>query len=709
MPSVSVLPGSPLQLGVSKVEQGHNFAIYSRQAHACTLHIYFEPDDASPEIIELNPKANKTGNIWHILLKGLPERFFYSYSVAGPRSPEGGLLFDEQLELIDPYAIALSGLEKWNERRAVRKLLSAYHPHEFDWGDDKPLNRPLSETIIYEMHIRGFTRHISSDVSSPGTYKAVVEKIPYLKALGITAIELLPIHEFDETDCKYINPRTGEKLLNYWGYSSINYFSVKTGYAVEDSCEAARREFKEMVKALHAEGIEIILDVVFNHTAEGGYDRPTLSFKGLDNPTYYLLDEKQAFLNNSGCGNTVNGNHPVVRQMIIQSLRTFVAEMHIDGFRFDLASILTLDQHGEPQGRPPLLEEIAQDPILADTKLIAEPWDATGLYQVGSFPAFNRFAEWNDKYRDLIRRFCRGEPGLTAEVATRISGSEDLYKQSGRLPFHSINHITAHDGFTLYDLVAYEQKHNIENGEENRDGNDNNFSSNLGIEGVTSDPEIIEKRLKQIRNMATVLMLSQGTPMLLAGDEFGNSQFGNNNAWCQDNEVSWLDWQNTALNRELLLFWRKLIAFRQAHPQLNRKQFFTGKINSLNGLPDISWHNTKAFAPDFHQDSRSLAFMINGAVGSDIVDDILFVVMNFSEEKKEFECPLQSTHPGWLEVLDTSRPEAFITSRLQPVDASHGAIAVTSFTVKVMSRPCMGTKDRSSRLPPYPKSAIKSI
>lgn len=684
--ALSKMPGSPLPFGVSKTIHGHNFSVFSKNATRVSLLIYTDHSDVPMTTVVFDAHINKTGDVWHILLKGLKEPFRYSYKVSGPWEPKLGHIFDDQLELLDPYARSISGLELWKRKDQNSKLLNFYEFVDYDWEGDKPLNRKLKDTIIYELHVRGFTRHESSKVEHPGTYRGIVDKIDYLKQLGITAVELLPVHEFDENDCKFTNPITGQKLVNYWGYSSLNFFAVKSGYAFEPWGLKAITEFRNMVKELHKAGIEVILDVVFNHTAEGGRDRPTFCFKGLENTVYYLLDTDSDYLNHSGCGNTLNCNHPVVRKMIIDSIQYFVVEMHIDGFRFDLASILSRDEKGHVMPNPPLLELIAKEPILAKTKIIAEAWDASGLYQVGSFPASKRWAEWNDRYRDLIRRFCKGESGLSAELATRISGSEDLYRHSDRNPFHSINFVTAHDGFTMMDLVSYAEKHNQENGEDNRDGSTGNHSLNFGVEGATTDLKITQKRLKQIRNMATLLMISQGTPMLLSGDEFGNSQRGNNNAWCQDNPVSWLDWNLVSTNRGLVNFWQKLIAFRQKHPSLRRDQFFTGAKNLRTGLADISWHNSKAFEPDFGKATRSLAFMINGMEDNKVIDDIIYVALNFNEGEMTFELPIHSGSP-WRLVLNTSEPANFIQDRVQQLSPGQKTLTINAFSIWLLTKP----------------------
>lgn len=682
--SFQIQEGNPRPFGVFRHNQWTNFSIFSKNAVQVWLQIYLEPIGDPVFIVELDANLHKTGDIWHLQLKNLPELFYYSYRMSGPNCLKKGHQFQDRLELVDPYAENISSLGKWNDRDNREKQLGYFIENNFNWEGDRPINRPLDETIIYELHVRGFSRHPSSGAEQMGTYKGIIEKIEHLKELGITAIELLPVHEFDETDCRYVNPTTNSDLLNYWGYSSINFFALKSAYASSKRPGAAVLEFKEMVKALHKAGIEVILDVVFNHTAEGDRTCSVINFKGIENSVYYLLDETGDYRNYSGCGNTMNCNHPVVRKMILDSLHYFVINLHVDGFRFDLASILTRDEDGNVMPDPPLLEAIAKDPILSKTKIIAEAWDASGLYQVGSFPASKRWAEWNGRYRDLIRRFSRGDTGLIGELATRISGSEDLYKHSERNPFHSINFVTAHDGFSMMDLVSYNQKHNLENGENGEDGCSENFSYNFGIEGETSDISINSRRFQQIRNLATLLMISQGTPMVLAGDEFGNTQKGNNNAWCQDNEISWLNWTLLQQNRELFDFWKALIKFRKQHEGLRRDRFFTGEKNEISGLPDISWHNERLFEPDFSSSKRTLAFLIDGMIGEQEIDDTLYIAMNFDEVAKSFEVPARKTGNEWIQVLDTADPLDFIQNNQKPPDIINGRVSVTPFSIRIL-------------------------
>lgn len=677
--------GRPIPFGIARFGPGHNFALFSRNATSVSLLLYFKKQKKPDHEVILDPVFNRTGDVWHISVRDLPERFYYMYRVDGPWQPEVGHVFNRDRLLLDPYVKFIAGLDSWgNSDRDLDHLLGVYEETTYNWGDDKPPNTPLSDSLIYELHVRGFSRHNSSNVSQPGTYRAVVEKIDYLKKLGVTAVELLPVQEFDETDCRYINPDTGEKLLNYWGYSTIGFFALKTAYSSRSGPEAAVCEFKDMVKALHAANLEVILDVVFNHTAEGDRDCSVLNFKGIENSTYYILDDEGDYQNHSGCGNTLNCNHPVVLGMIMDALRYWVAEMHVDGFRFDLASILTRNEKGDVLTNPPLLEAVAKDPVLSGIKLIAEPWDASGLYQVGGFPAYGRWAEWNGQFRDTIRRFVSGEPGVTSEVASRVSGSEDLYRFSDRRPFHSINFITAHDGFTMMDLASYQHKHNGSNGQENLDGENRNFSMNFGIEGPSSDPVIVAKRKQQIRNMATLLLLSQGTPMLLAGDEFGNSQFGNNNAWCQDNETSWLNWNLLSENRDIFDFWRRLIEFRKSHAALGRKQFFTGEINNHTGIADISWHNSRPGEPEFHTPSRSLSFLIDGMAGNNRNCSPVYVAANFDSCLQEFELPAVPLKKPWQELLSTSNPDAFLKGRRSLLPEHKASVEVAPFSVTVL-------------------------
>lgn len=521
----------------------------------------------------------------------------------------------------------------------------------FDWEGDRPLNIPLQDSIIYEMHVRGFSRHDSSNVKHPGTYDGIVEKIPYLRELGITAVELMPVTEFDENENVRIDPRTGERLKNFWGYSPLAFFAPKAAYAVKGRNGNQVREFKAMVKALHKAGIEVILDVVFNHTAEGGADGPVYNFRGIDNTIYYLLDSQtREYLNFSGCGNTCNCNHPLMRNFIMDCLRYWVIEMHVDGFRFDLASILGRDPKGEVLSNPPMVEQIAEDPVLAHTKIIAEAWDAAGLYQVGSFSPHPRWAEWNGRFRDDVRSFMCGHGDTVSALATRLAGSSDLYQSSSRRPFNSINFVTSHDGFTLYDLVSYNRKYNWRNGEDERDGDNHNISWNSGVEGEKGHVAIRKLRIRRIKTFAMILFLSQGTPMFTAGDEFGRSQQGNNNAYCQDNEISWLDWRLAEKNRSLLRFFRLLISLRKKHRVFRRCDFFRGQ----HSFEEIRWQSTKPGRQDWSPDCHALGFFLDGRAVEGKRNNDFFVMLNGGDAKAVFTLPEAAPGRSWRMIVDTA-------------------------------------------------------
>jgi len=664
MNPLTTTPGSPLPLGATIVSQGINFAIFSRNAAQVAL-VLFRPNEG-PKLTEipLDPVINRTGDLWHVLVHNLPLNIRYGYRIDGPHDPQGeGHWFSPNDLLLDPYARALTGSSAWGET-AVRvgdqtpesnfQRRCAIIDIDFDWEGDRPLNIPLKDTIIYEMHVRGFTRNPNSEVMHPGTYAGVIEKIHYLKELGITAVELMPVTEFNENENININPLTGERLKNFWGYSPLAFFAPKASYAVHGRDGHQVWEFKEMVKALHKAGIEVILDVVFNHTAEGNEQGPVISFRGIDNSIYYLLDLKtRGYMNFSGCGNTVNCNHPLVRTFIVDCLHYWVMEMHVDGFRFDLASILGRDRNGEVLANPPVVEWIAEDPILANTKIIAEAWDAAGLYQVGNFSTSARWAEWNGKFRDEVRAFVCGQENTVATLATRIAGSSDLYQQSLKHPYNSINFITCHDGFTLYDLVSYNQKHNIANGENNNDGDNNNISWNSGIEGETGNARVKALRNRRLRTMATILFFSQGVPMITAGDEFGRTQKGNNNAYCQDNTISWLDWsllkKHSAINR----FFALLIALRKRHPILRRSKFFPSPSPEQK-FQEIIWQSLKPGREDWSPLSKTLAFLLDGRAAIGERDDDFFVMLNANLQPKHFTVPKAPEQRGWYKILDTA-------------------------------------------------------
>ncbi len=640
--------GSPLPLGATVLRGGVNFAVFSRNAESVTLVLFEQGDEEEIAAFPLDPKRNRTGDIWHAFIAGLDPGVEYAYRMDGPKSAQHH--FDPEALLADPYAVALNGRRKWGQKSS-RSSQAAYRralivDHDYDWGMDQPINRPLAESVIYEVHVRGFTRDKSSKTAFPGTFRGLIEKIPYLKELGITAVELLPVAEFDELDVNRVNPENSEPLLNYWGYNPLSFFALKAAYSSSEIPGSEIVEFKDMVKALHSAGIEVILDVVYNHSGEGNQFGPSFSMKGIDNSIYYMLSRDGCHMNFSGCGNTVNCNHPFVRNFILDSLRYWVTEMHVDGFRFDLASILGRDQHGNVLSNPPLLEQIAGDPVLAGTKLIAEAWDAAGLYQVGTFPNWGRWAEWNGRFRDDLRHFIKGDPGYVGHLATRLAGSADLYQQ-GREPGHGINFITSHDGFTLADLVSYNCKHNWCNAENNSDGENNNLSWNCGDEGPTASVEVNSLRQRQIKNFAALLLLSRGVPMILSGDEIGQSKGGNNNSYCQDNRINWFDWTKVASNRALHRFFKLLIAFRKTHPILSYDRFVPE--NGYGAF--ISWHGSELGNPDWSNESKNIAMHICGRVPGGGHDDI-FLMANSHHEKMRFQIP-RISGSNWCRFLDT--------------------------------------------------------
>lgn len=672
-------PGKPMMpFGANITHDGVNFSLFSRHATSVTIEIFEREDDELPYFtFTFDKKLNSTGDVWHVELKGLAEKALYLYRVDGPFAPEKGHRFNRNQYILDPYAKALTNTSIFknlppdyitpvdNMDIILGKKTSAKgYPKcvviddDFDWQGDRPLNYRMQDSIIYETHVKGFTASPTSKVKNPGTYAGFIEKIPYLKQLGITSVELLPMQEFDEYENANVNPRTGGRLTNYWGYSTIGFFAPKASYAMDKTPGGAVKEFKTFVREMHKAGLEVILDIVFNHTAEGNEHGLTLNFRGLDNSIYYILvdDQLQYYKNYSGCGNTFNCNHPVVRTFIIDCLRYWVCQMHVDGFRFDLGSILGRDRNGNLMENPPMLELIAEDPVLRNTKIIAEAWDAGGAYQVGVFPG-GRWAEWNDRYRDEIRRFWRGDEFLANSVATRITGSSDLYLDDGRKPFHSVNFLTSHDGFTLNDLVSYNGKHNEENGENNRDGSDNNCSFNYGYEGPTSNKKIEKIRTKQIKNFILNLFISQGTPMLLGGDEFRRSQGGNNNAYCQDNEISWYDWSLCDKNVDLLRFVRRVIELRKNHPVFRRPEFFSGLDHNHNSRPDIQWFDENGQEPDWTKVNHFFAFMLDGASAESFAtknDNDFFIMVNGGKTDITVKLPKHSDGKKWYRVVDTS-------------------------------------------------------
>ncbi len=651
-------PGRPFPFGATFVPGGVNFAVFSRYATSCTL-VLFKKGDYEP-LVEISiPDEYRIGNVFAIIVFDIDyENTEYGFKMDGPYDVRAGHRFDVSKVLLDPYARGISGRDEWGQQPDPEDI----YPHraflaydDFDWEDDRPLKIPIEDLIIYEMHVRGFSQHPSSGVKHPGTFAAIQEKVAYFQELGVNCLELMPIFEFDEFEHSRISPVTGERLMNYWGYSTLGFFAPKAGYAATGCFGMQIDELKTLVKVLHQNGIEVCLDVVFNHTCEGGEGGPTFSYRGLDNKTYYMLTPTGHYFNFSGTGNTLNCNNPVVRDLVLNCLRYWVSEFHIDSFRFDLASILGRDQNGMPLPNPPLIEALAYDPILAKCKLIAEAWDAGGLYQVGSFPAYGRWAEWNGKYRDTIRRFLKSDAGQVWDVANCLQGSPDLY--DGRGPTASINFVTSHDGFSLYDMVSYNQKHNEANDEGNHDGLSENYSWNCGVEGQTDDSKINALRIRQLKNAIAMLMVSQGVPMIRMGDEIAHTQWGNNNAYCQDNDLSWFDWSRLESHADIFNFFKQCIAFRKAHPALRRNTYFTYQSSSGSGLEDITWHGTQAWRPDWTPYCRALAFMLSGEHNrnGDPRDNTIYVMMNMYWEGLWFELP--QVDLAWHVFANTGGPQ----------------------------------------------------
>ena len=658
VPIYQVEVGSPHPLGASVRQNGVNFSLFSGYATGVELLLFDTHDSPQPlQIIPLIPSKNKTFHFWHVFVKNLKAGAHYAFRVTGPSVPEAGLRYNRNKVLIDPYARGNTDTlwkrdtacqDSDNLATSMRSVV--IDPEDYDWEGDEPLNRPIEDTIVYEMHVRGFTKSPTSKVQHPGSFLGLIEKIPYLKELGVTAVELLPIFDFDETVPLRIVD--GKPLWNYWGYSTMSYFAPQSAYCVRPEIGMHLTEFRDMVKALHKAGIEVILDVVFNHTDEGNHQGPTFCFRGIDNRTYYVLvpSARQYYMDYSGCGNTFNCSHPIVQKLIVECLRYWVRETHVDGFRFDEGSILSRGEDGAPLIHPPLVMQVELDEDLMDTKVIAEAWDAAGLYQIGHFPG-DRWGEWNGRFRDTMRRFVKGDGGIIGQVADAIGGSASLYEAQGGKPTKSINFIDCHDGFTLNDLVSYNAKHNEANGEGNNDGINDNLSWNCGVEGETSDPGINKVREQQIRNFATILMLSRGVPMFLSGDESRNTQYGNNNAYCQDNEIGWFDWSKPEKHADLHRFWKRIIAFRKRHPSLRKNSFFTGEVNK-RGLKDVSWHGTTLNCPGWDDSqARALGFTLAGFDD----DPDIHVMMNMYWQPLNMAFPII---PGrqWIRSVDTSLP-----------------------------------------------------
>jgi isoamylase len=661
-----VQAGNPLPIGgAHQYGDGVNFVLFSRHATRIRLEFYRNASDSSPsKIIDLDPARHRTGDVWHVWVRGIPSGQLYGYRIEGPYQPEEGHRFNPHKLLLDPFARALACVEDWDFSAArgydssssltdlsISTVDNAgttpkciFTNDHFDWEMDSPPKHSASDTVIYETHVRGLTIHPSSGVAHPGTFTGLTEKIPYLQDLGVTAIELMPVLEFNENESIRLNPVTGEKLKNYWGYNPVAYFAPKESYSIDGSHRRQTVEFREMVKAFHRAGIEVILDIVLNHTAEGNETGPTISLRGIENSIFYMLQEngRRYYKDFTGVGNTLNANHPIVRQFVMLVLRHWVMHMHVDGFRFDLASVLGRDEHGNILRNAPLLEEIAEDPILRDVKLIAEAWDAGGAYQVGSFST-QRWTEWNGRFRDDVRRFWIGDAGMMGSFASRICGSSDLYQASGKGPASSLNFVTSHDGFTLNDLVSYKQKHNDENGEYGRDGIDANYSDNCGAEGPSDDAVVEGMRNRLIKTFLLTLFISRGVPMLLGGDEFRRTQRGNNNAYCQDNAVSWFDWSLVEKHKEIRRFTRGMIAFRRTHSVLRREVFYTDA--------DIKWFAPNGATPDWmDQRQKSFACLILGNGEPD-----LLLMFNADTRSVDFSIPALPASKIWRLAVDTSR------------------------------------------------------
>lgn len=654
-----VRQGSPIPFGARPIAGGINFSIQSAHASGCTL-LLFDRDSKELTTELPFPDEFRIGNVFTMFVFGLdPDQIEYAFRMDGPMAPEEGHRFDRSRALLDPYARLVSGRDVWGVRiNGAPAYRARIAPSDFDWESDRPPGHAMEDLIIYEAHVRGMTADGSSGVRWPGTFAGLREKIPYLKELGVNCIELMPIFEFDELDNPRVDPTTGKPLQNYWGYNTVGFFAPKAGYAATGRFGLQADEFKALVKDLHHHGIEVLLDVVFNHTSEGDQTGPTLSFRGIDNKTYYMLGPGGEYLNYSGTGNTLNCNHPIVRDMVIDCLRYWVSHYHVDGFRFDLASILGRGGDGEVLANPPLLEALAHDPILAKCKLIAEAWDAAGLYQVGSFPSYGRWAEWNGRYRDTARRFLKGDAGQVGELVQRLLGSPDLYADRG--PAASVNYITCHDGFTLADLVSYNQKHNESNGEGNRDGMDANDSWNGGVEGPTDDPAIVELRLRQRKNAWTILMVSQGVPMILMGDELGRTQQGNNNAYCHDGPLNWVSWKVEGAEEGFHRFCQKLIALRRAHPAL-RHSLHSGNGSARTQPLEVTWHGVTPWRPDWSSESRALAMMLRLSDGNGH-HDVLYIAFNMYWEGLSFLVPSAPAGTKWFIAVQTAKSS--------PLDAS---------------------------------------
>lgn len=664
-----VRPGFYEINGATAIPGGVNFTVHSHGATGIEL-LLFKRTAVEPFAALRFPDRYRIGNVYSMIVFKLNiEEFEYAYRVEGPWDPKKGLLFDPNRYLLDPYARAVTGQSKWGAKSTPGMRYKArVVKDDFDWGSTERPLIPMEDLVIYELHVRGFTMHETSGVSHPGTFDGLREKIPYLKELGVNAVELMPIFEFDEMqDARVVD---GQQLYNYWGYSTVSFFSPNTSYAAGIEYNREGNELKRLIQELNKNGIEVFLDVVFNHTAEGNEQGPFFSFKGFDNNIYYLLTPDGQYYNFSGCGNTLNCNHPIVHQMILDCLRYWVTTYRVNGFRFDLASILGRNEDGTPMNKPPLLQAMAFDPILGDVKLIAEAWDAGGLYQVGSFPAWNRWAEWNGRYRDDLRRYLKGDSGAAQAAAQRIIGSRDIYEVTARKNA-SVNFITCHDGFTLYDLYAYNKKHNLANGWNNTDGSDDNRSWNCGVEGETDDPAVNALRLKMVRNAFAILMCSRGIPMFLAGDEFCNTQFGNNNAYCQDNLTSWLDWRLLEKNQEIFRFFQHMIKLRKEY-RILRTNLSDGYYN----FPDVSFHGVEPWHGTFGEHEHYVGVLFAG-LNEEEKPEIVYVASNAYWEPLDVTLPDLPRKLRWELLADTRQAEQTI----RPLDGLRFSIAPRSVMV----------------------------
>ena len=682
MPAIrNIRPGQPEPLGATITAEGINFALHSAGATRIELLLYDNVTDQRPsQVIPLSVEGNRSGDIWHVFVEGLPNRTLYNYRADGPYQPAvDGTRFNVAKTLLDPYAKAVTGDFYWYKADALgydntkpddpdrhlhRGTVSnvdgasrcvAYRS-DFDWAGDRHPETPMDKSVIYEVSVRGFTRHHSAESELGGTYRGFIEKIPYLKDLGVTAVELLPIMEFDQFDIPFRNPETNEKLTNAWGYNTVAFFAPESHYSYFGKVGEQIDEFKSLVRELHKAGIEVILDVVFNHTREGNHFGPSMSFKGLDNNIWYMLSPKPEFyMDFTGCGNTLNCNHPVVRKFILDCLRYWVTEMHVDGFRFDLAAVFAIDVDQQEKGKTPLIEEIESDPVLSRTKLIAEPWSIT-QYRLGTF-SDRRWAEWNGKYRDTVRKWLKGDAGVVNELSARVTGSFDLFvnEDDDRSPFHSINFITCHDGFTLNDLVSYNEKHNILNGEGNNDGANDNESWNCGVEGPSDDPAIESLRNQQVKNALTLLFLSQGTPMLLYGDEMRRTAGGNNNTVFQDNELNWIDWSDLERHEEVHRFTKAIIAFRKRHSFVRRRRNDGGDGHPELVVRNVTWHGVEPNEPDFSEGSRFIAWVLEAYQSDERSDVPIYIATNTYWEPITIRLP-ELAETRWYRVIDTSLP-----------------------------------------------------